>query len=242
MADAAEGGRTQSTTPTILPLFPLQTVLLPGAHLPLHLFEPRYRQLAVDLVTGAVPDREFGVIAIRTSLVREVETLDHVHAYGCAALLREAKRLPDGRFDIVTTGQRRFRLLDIDVGSAPYLVGTVEWIDDEPLIPGTAEAAASLGDVARVAHRRYCESAWDRDDWNTPPQDAEIAELAYLVAADCLLPLADRQWLLEETHPLRRLRIVCRLLTREAGFLAALRAVPAPPSELTGLAKPPSLN
>ncbi len=225
-----------------MPLFPLQTVLLPKAHLPLHLFEPRYRQLAVDLVTGAVPDRLFGMVAIKSPFVREVEELDHVHTTGCAALLREAKRLPDGRFDIVTTGTRRFRLLDIDATRAPYLVGTVEWLADEPLPAGASEAAAQLGGVARAAHRRYCESAWNRADWKQPPHDTDPADLAYLLAADCLLPLEDRQRLLEEAHPLRRLRTACRLLTREAGFLTALRAVPAPPAELVELAKPPSLN
>jgi Lon protease-like protein len=226
----------------MVPLFPLQTVLLPGVHLPLHIFEPRYRQLAIDLVTDVVPSREFGVIAIKTSLVREVETLEDVHGFGCTALLREAKRLPDGRFDIVTTGRRRFRLVDIDTTMAPYLMGTVEWVPDEPVLAGSAEAAELLSDIARSAHRRYCESAWNSEDWHVPAPDAATAELAYLLAADCLLPLDDRQRLLEETHPLRRLRIACRLLIREAGFLGMLRAVPAPPAELANLTTPASLN
>ena len=46
-------------------LFPLRTVLVPGLVLPLHIFEPRYRQLTVDLVTGVLPDRQFGVVSIR---------------------------------------------------------------------------------------------------------------------------------------------------------------------------------
>lgn len=227
---------------TTLPLFPLQSVLLPGAHLPLHIFEPRYRQLTIDLVTGAVPDREFGVIALKTSLVREVETLEHVQAVGCAALLREAKRLPDGRFDVVTVGKRRFRLLDIDTTTAPYLVGSVEWIPDEPVAAGGAEAAERLAEVARSAHRRYCEAAWEREDWHVPPPEATTDELAYLLAVDCLLPLEDRQMLLEETHPLRRLRIAGQLLTREAGFLATLRAVPAPLLDAPEFTEKSSLN
>ena len=52
----------------------------------------------------------------------------------------------------------------------------------------------------------------------------------------------DRQRLLEERHPLRRLRIACRLLTREAGFLNTLGAVPVPPGELTDLSRPSSMN
>lgn len=220
-------------------MFPLQTVLLPEVHLPLHIFEPRYRQLTVDLVTDAVPGREFGVVTIRGSSIREIETLDQVHGHGCTALLREAKRLPDGRFDVVTTGKRRFRLLDIDTRAAPYLVGTVEWVPDEPLPTGSSEAAERLAAVARSAHARYCESAWDREDWHVPSPDAAVEALAYLLSADCLLPIEDRQQLLEETHPLRRLRIICRMLTREAGFLGMLRAVPAPPAELS---EPASLN
>ncbi|GLY66188.1 LON peptidase substrate-binding domain-containing protein [Amycolatopsis taiwanensis] len=225
-----------------LPLFPLQTVLLPSTVLPLHLFEPRYRQLAADLLTGVIPDRRFGIVAIRNSAVREVESLDHVYTIGCTALLAESKRLPDGRYDIVTTGERRFRLLSIDRTRAPYLVGEVMWLPDEPLPPGGREAAAKLSASARSAYQRYCESAWERDSWQPPEPGADLAQLAHLLAADCLLPLADRQQVLEETNPLRRLDLVHRLLAREAGFLSALRAVPAPPPEVYELNAPAALN
>ncbi|GAB3503287.1 LON peptidase substrate-binding domain-containing protein [Amycolatopsis cihanbeyliensis] len=238
MADTApEGDRRQT-----LPLFPLQAVLLPSAHLPLHIFEPRYRQLTVDLMTGTVPGRQFGIIAIRLPTVHEVETTEHVFEVGCAAELREAKRLDDGRFDIVTTGRRRFRLLDIRADAAPYLVGSIEWLDDDPVPRGADAAITQLSAAARAAHRRYCEAAWDRADWTAPPEDVELADLAYRLATDCLLPLADRQRLLEEAQPLRRLQLACHLLNREAGFLSALHAVPAPPAELTGLSTPTNLN
>lgn len=232
----------QDSATEIIPLFPLQTVLLPGATLPLHLFEPRYRQLAVDLLTGTVPDRRFGIIAIRTSAVREVEKLDHVHGIGCTALLGDSERLPDGRFDIITRGERRFRLLEIDNGRAPYLVGTVEWIDDVPVPPAAGQAVQGLRDAALAAHAAYCDAAWHRDSWATPEPGIDAGMLSYLLAADCLLPLADRQHLLEETQPLRRLRLVNRMLRREAGFLTKLRAVPAPPPELIQLGLPASLN
>ena len=233
---------TDARRQATLPLFPLQTVLLPLTVLSLHLFEPRYRQLAVDLLTGTVPDRRFGIVAIRNSTVREVETLDHVYVIGCTALLGESKRLPDGRYDIVTTGERRFRLLSIDRTRAPYLVGEVEWLPDEPLPPAAREVAARLSESARSAHRRYCEAAWDSGAWKPPAPGAGPAEWAHLLAADCLLPLADRQRVLEERHPLRRLRLVHHLLVREAGFVAALRAVPAPPPETQDLGAPATLN
>ena len=72
-------------------------MLLPGAHLPLHIFEPRYRQLTVDLVTGVLPGKRFGVIALRPSLEIEVTSLGQLREVGCSAVLRQAKRLPDGR-------------------------------------------------------------------------------------------------------------------------------------------------
>ncbi|GAA4548455.1 LON peptidase substrate-binding domain-containing protein [Amycolatopsis samaneae] len=232
----------ETSETTILPLFPLQTVLLPGTHLPLHIFEPRYRQLTADLVSGTVPGREFGVVALRTPVIREVRGLDHLHDVGCSTVLREAKRLPDGRFDVVTTGRRRFRLREVDCVSAPYLIGSVDWLPDDPVPPAAADTTARLAEVARAAHERYCESAWRSDDWQRPDPGTDVADLAYQLAADCLLPVTDRQRLLEETHPLRRLRIVCRLLIREAGFLDALGAVPLPPGELTDLSRPANLN
>jgi Lon protease-like protein len=207
-----------------VPLFPLGTVLLPGASLPLHIFEPRYRQLTVDLVTGAVPGRSFGVIAVKQGLETAEET---THDIGCTAVLREARRLPDGRFDIVTRGEKRFRLLDIDQTSAPYLVGSVEWVpDDDP--PNDELLLPMLSRAAREAHRRYCSAAWQHGEWNEPAADVGAAALPHLLAADCLLTLEDRQALLEECDPANRLRLVRTLLVREAAFLRALRAVPVP--------------
>lgn len=215
-----------------LPLFPLGTVLLPGASLPLHVFEPRYRQLTVDLVTGAVPDRCFGVVAIRQGWEVGAENAESLHEVGCSAVLKEARRLPDGRFDLTTLGGRRFRLLSVEEDSAPYLVGEVEWLPDSPSPTAVREVLPLLADSARAAHGRYREAAWERDEWTPPAADTTYEDLAYALASDCMLTLEDRQRLLEETDPARRLRLVRRMLHREAGILRALRAVPAPLSEL----------
>lgn len=222
--------------PETLPLFPLQTVLLPGTPLPLHIFEPRYRQLTVDLMKGRLPDKRFGVIALAPSSEAEVTSSAQLQPIGCAALLRQATSLPDGRFDIVSVGERRFRLLAVDSSNAPYLLGAIEWVPDAPaVIPGQRDAQETIGSLAnaaRAAYRRYCHAAWQQGDWTEPDEDTEVAELAHQLAGDCLLPLEDRQRLLEETRPLHRLRLVGRMLNREAGILATLRAVPQPPAEL----------
>lgn len=215
-----------------IPLFPLAAVLLPGTSLPLHIFEPRYRQLTMDLVTEAIPGRCFGVVAKKPGWTVDVERADQVQEVGCSALLREVKQLPDGRFDIVTKGDRRFRLLAVDATSAPYLLGVVEWLPDTSPTARIAALMPTLAASTRAAHRRYCRAAWQREDWSEPPADAELADLAHLVAADCLLDAHDRQALLEETCPGRRLRMAHRLLTTEAGILGNLHAVPLQLSDL----------
>src|SRR3954453_18838831 len=103
---------------------------MPGATLPLHIFEPRYRQLTVALVTGAVPDKEFGVVAVREGFTPDDDGLAGLHGVGCTAELRDVPKLPDGRYDIVSRGSRRFRLLDMDTSSKPYLMGSVEFLPD----------------------------------------------------------------------------------------------------------------
>ena len=215
-----------------IPLFPLAAVLLPGTSLPLHIFEPRYRQLTMDLVTEVLPAKCFGVIAKKPGWTVDVEKVDHVREVGCSAVLREVKQLPDGRFDIVTKGDRRFRLLSIDSTSAPYLLGVVEWLPDSTPTAQLAALMPALAASTRAAHRRYCKAAWQHDDWTEPPADTAPADLAHLVAADCLLDSNDRQSMLEQTCPALRLRMARHLLTVEAAILSNLRAVPLPLSDL----------
>ncbi|WP_086829532.1 LON peptidase substrate-binding domain-containing protein [Allokutzneria sp. NRRL B-24872] len=212
-----------------LPLFPLGAVLLPGASMPLHIFEPRYRQLVVDLVKGVRPDRAFGVVSVRQGWDIRTDDMAAVHPVGCSALLREARQLPEGRYDIVVRGHRRFRLVDVDHSAAPYLVAEVEWLPDSPVTDH--DLVAKLADLARAAHRGYCATAWREEDWREPCTTEDLTTLANVLAEDCLLSLDDRQQLLEEGDPVRRLRMVRGLLKREAEILRALRAVPAPLSE-----------
>lgn len=201
---------------------------MPGAALPLHIFEPRYRELTVDLITGEVPDKEFGVVAVREGHSADTDGLDGLYPVGCTASLIDARRLPDGRYDVVTRGARRFRLLDVDDEVKPYLTGSVEYLPDATDEKPDERLVAMLAAAARDAHRRYCSTAWRSKDWSEPDQDVPPEQLAHLLAADCLLPLGERQQLLEETSPLDRLRDVRALMARETGLLMQLHAVPAP--------------
>ena len=108
----------------LLPLFPLQVVLFPAAQLPLHIFEPRYREMVGKAITQK---SEFGVIFAEETSVSSV---------GCTALVEEVtKRYEDGRFDIMTRGRQRFRALELDQ-EKDYLRARIDFFQDE-----TAESA-----------------------------------------------------------------------------------------------------
>ncbi len=125
-----------------IPLFPLRSVLCPGVALPLHIFEERYRLMVNRCIDHGQP---FGVVLLRDG--REVGPLrGQVAAVGTTAVIRRAGTYPDGRLDIMTVGQQRFRLDEVDNVSQPYLVGQVSLLE-EPLGPAVQvdELAAQVG-------------------------------------------------------------------------------------------------
>ncbi len=106
----------------LLPLFPLHTVLFPGALVPLHVFEERYRMLVRER-------RDFGVVLIREGW--EVGQTQDLHPVGTVATLTEIEDLPDGRFFVLARGLNRFRVQSLDL-SRPYLQARVEALVDPP--------------------------------------------------------------------------------------------------------------
>lgn len=214
-----------------LPLFPLSTVLLPSAALPLHVFESRYRELVVDLLNEVVPERRFGVVAIRQGWEVGDDNVDSMYDVGCSAVLDDVQQLPEGRYDITATGERRFRLLQIDREAAPYLMARVQWLpdtepeDDSPALRDRVSASA------RSAHERYHGTGLRQERQDPPAEDTEFSQLSYSLVEDCVLSNEDRQALLAETDPMTRMRLARRLMLREAEFLRELRAVPAPLAE-----------
>lgn len=213
-----------------LPLFPLGTVLYPGLLLPLHIFEERYRQLVHDLTggrTGELPEDaapSFGVIAIRQGREVGADGIRELHDLGCTAEVRRVEALPDGRFDLVTTGARRFRLLGLDVDAAPYLVGEVEFLDETP-----GEGADVLaGSVAKhyLAYRDQLLSLQGQAPRVRGPLPSDPLVLSYLVAAAMVLDRQDKQELLESPDAAARLRAELALLRRERVMLAHLPSLP----------------
>lgn len=126
-----------------LPLFPLPVVLFPGQLMPLHIFEPRYRQLVQDCLTG---DRRFGLIYHDWD--RQGPFLSEEGRVGCVAEVREHEPLEDGRSLIVVEGTERFRILDGIESETPYFEALVTPHPDETLLTGTALASRRSESIA----------------------------------------------------------------------------------------------
>jgi len=226
-----------------LPLFPLNTPLVPGLVLPLHIFEPRYRRLVEELLANPDEDaREFGIIAVRDGHDVGPEGLTALYPVGTATVLRQAERHDDGRYDIVTTGTRRFRIHSVDA-SQSLLRGEVEFLDDvsdptDVLIARQVSARfhayrATLGGQVAEDVDGYPGAEDDEDDL---PDDPTV--LSFLVTAAMVLQTEERQELLAAETTGDRLRRARWLLRRETALIAALSAVPA--IDLPGVA--PSAN
>jgi Lon protease-like protein len=127
----------------LLPLFPLQLVAFPGSAIPLHIFEERYREMVGEAEAAGT---EFGIVQAKDNGI--------VNA-GCTVVVEKVlERYPDGRFDVVTRGKRRFALLSLDREKA-YLRGEVDYFDDddwEPVTPELREKALDVCKKVRAAH------------------------------------------------------------------------------------------
>ena len=224
-----------------IPLFPLHAVLVPGAPLPLHVFEPRYRALVADCLAAGAP---FGVVCI--SAGREVGAGSvSFAAVGTLAEIREVSRHPDGRFDIVTIGTARFRLTGVLGDREPYLVGIGELLPD---FPGDAERSARLARRVRSRFVRYlqllqpeADGGGDADRASDAPvyphrASASLADLeeiaarlappddpttlAHIVSGLVQAELPRRQRLLEASSTEERLADLDALLGREIALLS----------------------
>jgi Lon protease-like protein len=123
---------------SVLPMFPLGTVLFPHALLPLHVFEPRYRALVRDCMAG---EGEFGVVLIERG--SEVGGGDVRTDLGTVARIVEAQSLPDGRWLLLTAGDRRIHVKEW-LSDDPYPRAHVEHLPDSASSPGAAAARAEV--------------------------------------------------------------------------------------------------
>lgn len=185
-----------------LPLFPLGVVLFPGAMLPLHIFEPRYRRLLADVLEA---DGRFGLVL--PGIAHEAPP---VGAIGCVAELRGSHGLPDGRSNIVVEGGSRFLLTRYLDEPAPYLVAMVEAFDDrEGTAPDPAQAAALVEALQQYLPLLRELNGLEQD---ATPMPQDIRELSFYAAAAMECDLADKQRMLEGRSTEERVALLLRLL------------------------------
>jgi Lon protease-like protein len=208
--------------PRDLPIFPLPIVLFPGTPQPLHIFEPRYQQLLADCRAG---DRRFGIAYVTPAGTADADHVPDPGAVGCVALIRSVEPLPEGRSNILTVGERRFRLRRWVESNRPYRVAEVEEFDDEPVDP--AEVATLASDVREGFARltRALGVLTERED-----EELELAPdpqlLSFQVAAALELDAEAKrvlQTMRSTTLRLRQLAAVLTPLAVDAERRAAVR-------------------
>ena len=196
-----------------LPLFPLpDVVLFPRDVLPLHIFESRYRMMLESVLED---DRRFGV-------VRWDPQTQSMASVGCCAEVLQHQTAEDGRSNIVTLGQQRFRVLDV-VRETPYRTALVSWIEDEPVDDQTKlnELATSvdqaLRDVVELTGKLTGSPAALPEDLPDLPR-----ELSFWIGAHLGGPVAEQQQeLLELTDTQERLEQEFAMLDETRRQLAA---------------------
>ena len=174
------------TTETLLPLFPLEVVIFPGAKIPLHIFEKRYRLMISEAISGY---SAFGIILIRNQ---------QIVAEGCTAMVeRVTKKHEDGRVEIDARGQKRFKTLELDE-SLPYLQARVEYFEDHSRVPVNKTV---LAEVQQHADRLAGLLAVSERD----AIDSTLSEPSFHIAHGLPLELDFKQALLRKRSESERL-------------------------------------
>ncbi|MCW2495508.1 LON peptidase substrate-binding domain-containing protein [Jatrophihabitans sp.] len=216
----------------VIPLFPLDHVLMPGIGLPLRIFEPRYRELLAD-VTGEGGDRRFGVVSViegsEVGNVALVGDAPSTATVGTIAEILEVEPFTDGTSAVLTVGSSRFVVEEeADLGK-PYLMARVRMLD-EPIgvvPPGLAESARA----SAMAYNQLI-ARLTRREAEIEPYPRDPVSLSYRLANDAPLPRADRQRLLEIESADERLRSLARILGRELILLRETRSIAVSPAVL----------
>lgn len=161
---------------SLLPLFPLDLVLFPGASLPLHIFEPRYQEMISECLDRK---QSFGVVRAKEEGVAEI---------GCTAeIITVTRKYPDGRMDIMTEGRERFEVMQVNQ-ERPFLQAEVLYLQDQPGRATAEEIAQAVMLQAEIIELAGATPA-------NPPQ-IESAQLSFNLVGPLALDLDFKQTLL----------------------------------------------
>ena len=201
---------------SLLGLFPLNTVLLPGAALRLHIFEDRYKDMIGRCIEHEMP---FGVLLDRNG--NEVgDRLDPV-GIGTAAVIRKVTKLSAGRLYIVAQGTRRFRV-DRVIGTSPFWRAEISYLEE---VDGPSDSAARLRETAIDRFKDYLSAllAVSGSELEAIDLPSDAAASSYVIADALQVEMLVKQELLEAASAAERLRAELKLLDDETRRLRILR-------------------
>ena len=178
---------------TEIGLFPLELVLLPTERVPLHIFEPRYKELVGECLREG---REFGLLLEDDEGRREIGTR--------ASVVEVLQIFDDGRMNVVVEGRERFRLVEVTKGRS-FLTGDVEPVDDDDDPPAATDVERAL-----ELFRRLVEVA----DADVDEPEELAGSVSFELAARIDFGHGLKQELLELTSERRRLRRLAELIER----------------------------
>ena len=201
--------------PSRFPIFPLPNVVLfPGTYLPLHIFEPRYRAMTEVALAG---DQVIGMVLIRGD-EDAMQRRAAVFAVGCAGRIVESERLPDGRFNLLLHGERRFRIRSEPESSELFRSVEAELLADSsfPALPASVqrsltrtrdELEARMLELVRLTAPDSVEQLGER----MRALDPVLLQNAIAFGLDC--PTLEKQSLLEAVDAVALCDLLLRLLT-----------------------------
>ncbi len=197
--------------PKMIPLFPLPaTVLFPSTYLPLHVFEPRYREMIQDALDGA---RVIGMTLLKDDWEKDYYGNPPIHGLGCAGKIVQVQRLGGGRFNIVLYGLERFTVKD-QFFNKMYRQAWVE--------PLASTASAPRGLPGRLrdqlmgrVHDYARSRGWENQVEAFLSAYRDDVRLVHALSSELNLTPAEKQFLLESEDPVHQ----CRRLIDLIGFM-----------------------
>lgn len=190
----------------MIPIFPLPNVVLfPNVFLPLHIFEPRYREMVRDALAG---DRIIGLVLMREREEAAGPDVPPVYPIGCAGLITHCERLDDGRFNIVLRGLYKFRIVSED-RTKSYRQAEVEALSEPDTSEGLAEERRRL---ERLLECRLTTPGAT----STLPTEMDDGDLVNALSQYLEFDPLEKQALLERDGLLERCRSLADLLEMQS--------------------------
>jgi Lon protease-like protein len=200
-----------SSFPTSIPIFPLPSVVLfPNVFLPLHIFEPRYRQMIDDALSG---DRLIGMVLLRPGFEADYDGAPPVYGTGCSGVITHSERTDDGRFNVILRGLEKFTIHGEEPPAAGrlYRRALITPVDETVTPHERALLKEARGGLESLLAPFYQSSGEGRLPHTMPDEDLVNALAQYLEFE----PL-EKQALLERGGPLLRCRAMVELLEMKA--------------------------